>query len=102
MNSSSHVFSPRTILTLLILAQVLFLGIHQLWQGLAAGLIAPLSSLLFGETTPDLRVGPFNLSIIISSVFVALFTIIIGTLLTVVVIRLTWRFIARTLPENER
>jgi hypothetical protein len=99
MNSETQITTPRTILTLLVLAPIISQGVHQFWQGLTAGLLAPLGQLVFGGALPELHIGSVNVSMLIGSFLSCLITITVGTLMSFFILRLSWRIMARAFPE---
>ena len=101
VNSPARIPSARTILTLLVLAPIVSLAVQQFWQGLTVGLLDPLGHLLFGSSAPEIRLGPFNLSPVLSGIVGSFLTIIVGTFSTILALRLSWRIIARALPDDD-
>jgi len=77
------------------------LAVQQFWQGLTVGLLDPLGHLLFGSSAPEIRLGPFNLSPVLSGIVGSFLTIIVGTFSTILALRLSWRIIARALPDDD-
>ena len=101
MNSPARIPSARTIFTLLVLAPIVSLAVQQFWQGLAAGLLDPLGHLIFGGSVPEIRLGPFNLRLVLSGIIGSFVTIVVGTFSTILALRLSWRLIAHALPDDE-
>lgn len=95
MNTSS-----RTLFALLILAPVMSTAVQQFWHGITVGLLDPLGHLI--GPLPQVRLGPFSLNPIVSGLVGSSLTIAVGTLLTLFVLKLSWRFIDRALSDADR
>lgn len=99
MNSDTRSLTPRMIITLLVLSNIVSIGVNQFYQGLSNSLVQPLGHLLLGDAPYKLHFGPINLGLVIGSLVSGVFIIALGTFASLFLLKITWRFIAPAISK---
>ena len=92
--------NARYILTLLVAAQIVFYAVWNLFQGVQAGILEPLRQHFIGSDVVSVRVGIFDIGMVLGGLVSCLVCILLGPLLLKLVLNASWRWISRLFPDS--
>jgi hypothetical protein len=92
--------NPRFLITILVASQIFSYSIGDLSSRIQSGIVTPLFKLIGGSDDFNLIIGPFNLGIVIGGIFSCIVTILLGLLMLALILKLTWKWIERLIPES--
>ena len=94
-------YSPRKILVLLVLAQLVGGAVGQLLVTVNHTVVTPMQRLIFGDGPEGvLQIGPFPIGVLIRGVISCGLSLLLGTLLLVLLLKFCWRWLEKALPHE--
>ncbi len=89
-------FTPRSILALLIVGQIAAYSVGEISGGVMSGLLKPLGRML-GMDGVTLRIGPMDVGHFLETVVSSLVMLVVGILVLVPLIRFGWPWLSKAL-----
>ncbi len=90
-------FTPRSILALLVVGQIAAYSVGEISRGVMSGLLKPLWDTLTGMDGMVLRVSPMDVGHFLGTVVSSLVMLVVGILVLVPLIRFGWPWLSKTL-----
>ena len=94
--------NARYILTLLVAAQIVFYAVWNFSGSVQTGILEPLMQRFIGSNGVSLRLGIFDIGMVLGGLVSCLVSILLGPLLLKLVLNASWRWISRLFPDPDK
>jgi hypothetical protein len=90
----------RNLVVILVLAQFVTMSVHQVSEAVTAGVIKPLMAFAWLNTDVGIKVGIFDVGIVMQSLFYAIISILLALVVLRVLLKFCWRWLVKAIPES--